>query len=298
MLLAIYPRYKRVSNSSAPSEFVWEKFDFSRCDGVESNVYAWAVCSMLCFVFGFPATVAVLCEMFKICRRSTALSPNDFFMLNLSTMDAVFLVFIPPGIMNHFIWMYWDFEAVWNSVYALNSSGRPLLMACTCLDCYLAVVHPVVYHKRKGLAPRVVIAGIVWTLTIASGIAYFLVYKLYYSMFPVVVFLIAFVIIVVCDGFIIHTLKKSGPGRNNIHPQKQRAIQTVIFSLVMVVISYLPPILLFLIGGPLMPSDKMFICTIGIPITVTSTLGSVVMPLLYLYNAGKLDFLKVGCCKL
>lgn len=295
MLLEIHLRSKHLSNNSATSGFVWEEFDFEMCNRFEGYKYMWAMCTTLCFVLGFPACVVILWEMFKTHRNGTPFTPNCFFILNVSIMDAIFLVLIPPGVLNHLIWETWVVEASWNAIYALNSCGRPLLMACICLDSYLAVVHPITYHKRKSLTPRVVMVGMVWTWTVAFGIAYFLFYHLYFSMFSTVPFIIAIIIIGICDSFILHALVKSDPGRKNIHPQKQRAVQTLINSLVITVLSYLPPILLVAIGKPLINSFSTFICVVGIPATLTSTLGSAVMPILHLINKGKWGYFRLGC---
>nr|XP_015818695.2 P2Y purinoceptor 1-like [Nothobranchius furzeri] len=292
MLLELYLRYSLVRNSSTYG-FVWEKFDFGTCTHFERGRSTWACLSLLCFAVGFPASLLILWAMFQTHRRGAPFSPNDFFILNLSIMDAIFLAFIPPGLLNHYFIHTWPFEALWNSVYALNTCGRPFLMACMCFDCYLAVVHPIFYHKRKSLTPRVVSAAIIWSLTAANGIIYFLFYRLYFSFFPVATFVISLVIIGLCDGVIIYSLVKSGPGRRNIHPQKQRAIQTLVYSLATTTLSYLPPVILYSIGMPLTGTFELFVCTIALPITITATIGSTVMPVLYLYNAGKLNWAKI-----
>lgn len=280
--------YKHVSNQSASHVVnIWEEFDFEVCKDYREGIYIWAFCTLLCFVFGFPASIAILWELLKTHRRGTPLTPNDFFILNLSAMDIVFFVFILPGVLNHLIWHCWVFEAIWNGIYALNTCGRPFLMACICLDCCVAVVHPIIYHKKKSLTPRVMVAGIVWTFTVATGIAFGLFHTLYYSIFPIVLFVIPVIIIGICDSFILHALIRSDLGRKNIHPQKKRAIQTLINSMVMAAISYLPPVLMYAFGLQL--NITIFICTIVVPITITSTLGSTVMPILYLNNIGKLD---------
>ncbi|CAK6970999.1 hypothetical protein F2P81_022288 [Scomber scombrus] len=287
--------YKLLTNHSGSNGFDWEGFDFDTCDSHKEGIYVWAVSSIICFVFGFPASIAILWELLKAHRRGIPLKPNDFFMLNLSAMDTVFFVFMVPGVCNHLIWHIWVFEAIWNAFFALNICGRPLMMACICLDCYLAVVHPIIYHKKKSLTPRVVMAGIVWTLTVATGIAYSLSRDLYFTMFPSVPFMIAIAIIVVCDSFILHTLIRSDPGRKNIHAQKQRAIQTLINSLVIAAISYVPPVIMSIFGKHLFANFTIYMCFVAVPITITSTLGSAVMPLLYLNNLGKLDRFKL--CK-
>lgn len=289
---------KHRSNSSGSSGLSLEVFDFHACTQLEGGKHVWALCTVVCFAVGFPACVAILWAMFKTRRGGSPFSPNDFFTLNLSAMDAVFLAFIPPGFLNYYMLYNEAFEAIWNGVYSLNTCGRPLLMACACADCYLAVVHPITYCQRKSQTLRAVLAGVVWTVTVASGFVYTFFYKIFLTMFPMVPFAVAIVIIGVCDSFIIHTLINSDPGKNNtIHPQKQRAVQTLINSLVVAFISYLPPILLYTFGLPLIDDPNVFFCTIGLPVTVTSTLGSAVMPLLYLNNLGKLDRFRFGCCR-
>ncbi|KAL7372932.1 hypothetical protein ABVT39_024177 [Epinephelus coioides] len=297
MSLEIHLCFEYLPTNSGASRFVWKEFDFEGCDDHEGGKYVWISFAMLCFVLGFPASVAGIWEMFQRYKRGTSFKPNDVFTLNLSIMDSVFLLFIPPGLLNHLFWRSWPFEATWNFIYALSTCGRPLLMACTCVDCYLAVVHPIFYYKRKSLTPRVVIVGIVWTLTFAIGIAFFLCFLLYLTMFSIAPYVIAVIIIGIFDSLILHKLIKSEPGRTNIHPQKQRAVHTLINSLVMTVLSYLPPVLMLVVGQPLISSFNGFLCLIAIPMTITSTLGSTIMPILHLKNQGKLDRFGLGCCK-
>ncbi|CAB1440091.1 unnamed protein product [Pleuronectes platessa] len=175
--------------------------------------------------------------------------------------------------------------------------GRPLLMVCVCLDCYLAVVHPITYRTRKSMTPRVVMAAIVWTLTVAYGLVSMTHPHLYITMLIPAPFIVAIPMIGVCDYFILHTLIKSEQGKKNIHPQKQRALQTLINSLVLTLVSYLPPVLMYIFGLSLISDIQILLCVISIPATITSSLGSAVMPLLYLHNIGKLDRFRCGCCR-
>lgn len=116
-------------------------------------------------------------------------------------------------------------------------------------------------------------------------------------MFSTVPFIVTIIIIGICDVFIFHALVKSDPGRKNIHPKKLRAIQTLVNSLVITVISYLPPVLLVAIGMPLISDLTTFMCIIGLPGTITSASGSAVMPLLHINNIGKFDRFRFGCCR-
>lgn len=287
---------KQLFNNSIGNELDWAGFIFHICDHVQERMWIFLVGSTLCFAVGFPACVALLWDLCKTHRRRIHLSPYYFFLFNLTIMDTVFMFFIPPGLLNDF-WLHnLKFYTTCNFVYALNLCGRPLTMACICLDCYLAVVHPITYHQRKSLTPRVILVSLVWTLTIASGLGYAFDYTLFATMFPTVPYLVAVVIIGVCDFFIIYTLIKSDPSNNTIHPQKRRALQTVINSLVMTLISYLPPLLIYCIAIPQF-SAQNFRCIFSIPASITTTLGSAVMPLLHLNNLGKLEHFMFGCCR-
>lgn len=268
------------------------------CHTFKSSVISWSVFTMLSFVVGFPACVAILWYAFKTHSGGTPVTPHGFLMLNLCVMDLVFLLFIPPGLLNNLIWHTRAVEAAWKGIHALNSVGRPLMMACMCLDCYVAVVHPIVYRKNKSLTSRAAMAGLVWAVTAAYGGVYILSYEFYFSVFAVVPFVVAIVMIGVCDSFILYTLIKSHPGNNNIHPQKQRAVQTLTNSLVVSLLSYFPPVLMLLFRRFLARDIVYFTCAILIPLNVTATMGSAAMPMLYLENIGKLDRFKLGVAEI
>lgn len=273
-----------LTKNISTSHFVWQEFDFNLCNKFPGSKYTWAISTFFCFVIGFPATAAILWELFKKQRNGAPLTPNSFFMLNVSIMDAIFLASIPPGVLNHLIWESSLVEALWNSIFSLNVCGRPLLMVCSCLDCYLAVVHPVTYHNTKNLTPRILMVAIVWIWTLTFATVFFLSYEAYFTLWSIASFLIAIVVVGICDSFIFYTLLMSDPHRKNL--QKRRAIQTLINSLVIMAFTYLPPVILITFGV-YMTEYVIFICVIGIPVSVTSTLGSVLMPFLHLISTGK-----------
>lgn len=280
-----------LSKNVSTAHFVWEEFDFNLCDNFPGRKYTWAISTLFCFILGFPASAAILWELFKMHRNGAPFTPKQFFILHVSIMDAVFLVFIPAGVLNHLIWESWPIEACWNGVYALNIWGRPLLMACSCVDCYFAVVHPVTYHNMKSMTPRAWVVAIVWIWTFIAATISFMFYKLFFTLWAIVPFIIAITVVGICDSFIFYTLVTSGPNRNNA--QKQRAIQTLFNSLVITILTYLPPVILIIIGVYGI-EYVAFVCVIGIPMTIMSSLGSVFMPILHLINTGKFNYFRCG----
>lgn len=280
-----------LTKNVSTSLFIWEEFNFHLCNEFPGSKYTWAISILLCFILGFPASVAILWELFKMHRNGAPFTPNRFFILNVSLMDAVYLVFIPAGVLNYLILKSWPMEACWNGVYALNIWGRPLLLACSCLDCYLAVVHPVTYHNMKSITPRIWVVVIVWIWTLTFAIIYFLFYKLFFTLLSIVPFVIAIIVVGVCDSFIFYTLVTSDPNRTNV--QKQRAIHMLFNSLVVIIFTYFPPVILITIGVYGI-EYVTFVCVIGIPMTILSSLGSVLMPILHLINTGKYNHFRCG----
>lgn len=289
MFLHVHPRSQNLTfNFSEPSGEM-----SGHCGDMIAGIIVWASLSALFSLVGCPACVAVFWELFRRHKAGTPITPNDVFMLNLTVMDLVFLFFVPFGLCN---FLLWDISSVFmlsNFLYSLNLAGRPLLTACICLDCYLAVVHPVTYRANKSLTPRVLMIAAVWTITVAQGTASIVVEELNHSPWAMFVYVIALPIIVICDVSILWTLKKSHRAGGDLHPKKKKALQIITNSMVMTVTSYVPPVLAYILGELIISDEKEFECFLAIPILITPTAGSAIMPLLYLGNLG---ILKSFCC--
>ncbi|XP_068162265.1 lysophosphatidic acid receptor 6-like [Antennarius striatus] len=275
-------------NLSESSEDVFE-----RCGDMITGIIIWATLSALFSLIGCPACFAVLWELFQRQQPGAPITPNVFFMLNLTIMDLVFLCFVPFKLCNFLVWHFKFIEMLTNFLYSLNLVGRPLLTACICLDCYLAVVHPVTYRTRRGLTPRVLMAVTVWTLTLAQGALSVVFDELNHSSWAMLLYAIALPIILICDVSILQTLKKSHPSGGILHPRKKRALQIIINSMIMTFISYVPPLLAYVLGDLIIHDRKVYECLLATPILITPTAGSIIMSLLYLGNLGSL---RGPCC--
>lgn len=287
MFLLVHPRSQNQTfNLSEPGH------TDGHCDDLMAGIVVWASLSALVSLIGCPACVAVLLELFRRHKAGTPITPNDIFMLNLTVMDLMFLSFVPFGLCNFLLWHIRSFQLLSNFLYAFNLAGRPLLTACICLDCYLAVVHPIIYRTRKSLTPRVLMAAAVWTATAVQGTMSILDEELNHSSWAMFVYIIALPIIIVCDVSILWTLKRSHPGGGDLHPMKVKALEIITNSMVMTVICYVPPALGYILGNALIKDEEIFDCFLAIPVLVTPTAGSAIMPLLYLDNLGSLKSLR------
>ncbi|CAK6970998.1 G-protein coupled receptor 42-like [Scomber scombrus] len=187
-----------------------------------TGILVWAALSALCSVVRCPACVVVLWELIQRHKAGTPFTPNNVFMLNLTIMDLVFLSFVPFGLCNFLLWDLRSVAMISNFLYALNLAGRPLLTACICLDCYLAVIHPIIYRTRKSLTPWVLMAAGVWTTTAVQGSMSTVIDELNHSTRAMFVYVIALPIIIICDASILWTLKRSHHAGEHLHPKRGR----------------------------------------------------------------------------
>lgn len=122
-------------------------------------------------------------------------------------------------------------------------------MTCICVDSYTAVVHLI--HEDQGQQMEGDCVGVglvcvlVWGLGIATGIGFAVNVELKCS--PIIEVPLALTVpaTIVLDVAILRTLRKPDPSRkSSVHPQKQRALQTITNSLVMTLMSYLPSLVI------------------------------------------------------
>ncbi|XP_030611106.1 proteinase-activated receptor 3-like [Archocentrus centrarchus] len=275
-------------NSSEALEAPW-----GQCGNMIAGVLVWMSFGTLFSLIGCPACVAVLWELFRRHRAGTSITPHDVFMINLTVMDMIFLFFVPFGMLNFLLWQDMLFQKFTNFLYTLSLAGRPLLTACICLDCYLAVVHPITYSTKKSLTPRVLMAAAVWTATMVQGVMSIINAELTHDPWAIFLSIMALPIIVICDASILWTLKKSYLGGRDLHPRKKKAVQIITNSLVMTITSHVPPVLVFIFGPFIIKDEKEYECFLAVPALITPIAGSAIMPLLYLGNLGRLNNL---CC--
>ncbi|XP_041939076.1 P2Y purinoceptor 4-like [Alosa sapidissima] len=260
----------------------------------------WGILSVPCACVGLPASLRLLWALIQRQRRGLS---NDVYMLNLTIMDLIFNIILIPGVINYFVWQDYATWRITDFFYCLSLSGRPLFMACICVDSYIAVVHPVVYMKTKHSKYRLVASALVWNLTLAFGVLFIHSVEPLFSITTLIFFTLCLTTITFCDGAIFLALRKPDPsGRSDVHPQKQRALQTITNSLVMALVSYLPPMVVFGFAHliqQVVPVQMMF-CTIVAVAYIGTTFGSAALPLLYLGNLGifkDLTTLSFGCVK-
>ncbi|KAL2078721.1 hypothetical protein ACEWY4_026406 [Coilia grayii] len=266
------------------------------CIELYEGPVVWAVFSVPCSLVGVLASVWLLRLLVQRLRSNMS---NDIYMLNLTAMDLMFNISVLPAALSYFIWQNEAYLKICNFLFCLSMSGRPLFMACICVDCYMAVVHPISYRKLKGSRYRQVVCVLVWGCTLIFGLMFVVDPALFTTSYPAMPFALCLPPITFCDAAVFYALRKPDPsGKADVHPQKQRALQTITNSFVMTVVSYLPPLLVYGLT-PVWPlTTQQIYCQVGIPTLITTTLGSTILPLLYLSNLGGLkDLRRCGCVR-
>ncbi|XP_063077010.1 platelet-activating factor receptor-like [Engraulis encrasicolus] len=245
----------------------------------------WAILSSPCALVGVPASVWLLWVLVQRQRSGTG-SSNDIYMLNLTVMDVLATIQVLPYQLNFFLLKYNLLRNSLDFVYAINMMGRPLLMACICWDCCMAVCYPIFYMRMTRTHYRLITSAVSWAVAIAWASPVFILQNFPDILLSIPYFL-TLPVIVGCDVAILRALKKPDPsGKTDVHPQKQRALLAITQSLVLTVLVFLPPMVIFVVTPHLSLTPQEIYCCVSIPAVVPPSLASMLMPLMYLHSLG------------
>lgn len=269
----------------------WDFSHFLQCTEQPEGPLFWSGFCAISSLLGIPASLIVLWELFQRRRRGVF---NDIFMLNLSLIDLIFTVALLPIISNYMLFHSMHVSNLSSFLHGLPLCGRPLFMACICGDCYFAVVHPIVYKTSKnGTKIRRLASGTVWLMTVCFGLLLFTQIEPFSTPLVTGPLTVALPVITFCDVSILRALRKPNPAGNNIvHPQKVRALHTIMNSFLMTFTVYLPPAILFSFAELFPVTKTVFFCTLTFYGLCFCIAGCVIMPVLYLDSLGKMNHFK------
>ncbi|XP_041093734.1 chemokine XC receptor 1-like [Polyodon spathula] len=250
----------------------------------------WSAIEILTAILGLPANVTVL---WILLRKESALSSSEVFILNLAVMDALFCLNTPVDIFNDYFMDNPIVYLVTHFVYNFNVIGGPLFLCCICMERYMAVVHPVTYLGFKSLTYRVLCSAVAWAVTVALSI-YLSIATFELSTYVVSGYMSAlFIVMIFCSISILRVLRRSAPGRDEIHPMKKKAFQMVFTILMIFLVSYFPAIAMFPFESYF--NRIIFQCYI-LPVCFSFfTPSSFIQPLLHLSNVGALSCVQCPC---
>lgn len=183
------------------------------------------------------------------------------------------------------------------SLFAVTYCGQMFFHILTCVERYLAVVHPITYFRLKkagGIRLRNVLIVCTWLMCFGGIVA--TAFNLGNVPFipTAFVFIASFLIVSFCSLRVLCVLTRPGPGerggdKKQIDQSKQRALHTVMAIMVVLWLWFVGCFSCILVDAStlLSYSDGCFVIVSGLWFTLPSSL---VLPLLFLHRAGKLPF--------
>ena len=182
---------------------------------------------------------------------------------------------------------------------SINISGRMYFHVLTCVERYLAVVHPVTYlslKKERGIRIRNIIISCVWLLSFATTGLLFLNDILSIAITSIHTLAIVLIVVSFCSLSVLCVLIRPGPGeggggRQRADRSKLRAFYTIMAILGVLLLKFCGNIVtVTVLATPELEETSR--CAVWLVDICLSVPSSLVLPLLFLQRAGKLL-----CCK-
>lgn len=261
---------------------------YERCEDMSAVLIWYLSLQFINMFLGIPANLMVLWVIHKNKGDS---STSDVFILHLAVVDVLFCLTPPPLELANIIFL--TTSSTWYILrffYGIKDSS-PLFLSCICLDRYMAVVHPITFIELKDRWHRVVLALVVWLITLAYAACKCVGNIVNFDKVFTAMILAAFAFMVFCNIAILWALRQSRPGRDEMHPVKKRAFKMVLIILAIIVFNYFPPAALFPFQQYFSPD--VFRCYIHYIAFGLMDFSSSIQPMLYL---SKEKPCSLSCC--
>lgn len=246
-----------------------------------------------------PSCLLVLCQALRRCREqrsNTLISNFHLFTYHLAAIEIM-------GISGHIIFfcgtktdlpMLMTLGIV---IFLITSAGQMFFHLLTSVERYLAVIHPITYRslrEARVIIVRNVTIGLSWALSLSTPL-FTLVKGPVPIFFSTAIVSLYFIVFLFLSLSVVCALPDKGPKREMGTPgrsgQKLRAFHTILVILGVLFVRFtghlgLALFIIFSLLGKTVPCG--FILSefwFGLP-------SSLVLPLLFLHKAGKLQ-----CCK-
>ncbi|XP_026089811.1 uncharacterized protein LOC113063695 [Carassius auratus] len=238
-------------------------------------------------LFGLPTHYYIIWLIVK----GTGGVASEFFNFNLSVceigacLDCLFFILV-----NWILFL----EPLALLFQGFIITSRPLFQCLICVECYLAVVHPVTFLKYKPLRYRVICSTAAWIIIFVSCLVCMFTLMSSninaHTWFFLSQFIFILSIQLFCLVAVLRALKQSGPGervreREEKNHMKRRAFQLILITTVNMVITYVP----IIISGVFIILKQHYHVSYWAPGLVCYALASFVQPVLFLRRAGKLS---------
>lgn len=241
-----------------------------------------------------PLFILILCLGVRRWRRlrpaGSGMSHTHFFTYNMMLVEIA-------GVLGSVVYAFGNFmeiEALLVAGTMLSSimlSGQTLFHLLTCVERYLAVVHPIAYMKHRdaiGLKVRNIATACVWVVCVGW------MWTVEFITFHQISFFsglsVSISVVLFCCASVLSALVRPGPGdaggtRGRVDPSKRKAFQTTASITAALLLRSVGVMFWFSVIN-VVSTDSCVMVDSGIWLMVP---GSLVLPVLYLQRAGKLS---------
>ncbi|KAJ0055654.1 hypothetical protein NL108_008833, partial [Boleophthalmus pectinirostris] len=169
---------------------------------------AWFISYMLLV----PVFLSVLILGFRKWKnQSSSVSHSDVFTLHMVGMEM--LTVLGSVLFTVFARVAFAFD-IGMALYHMSANGQLYFHSLTCVERYLAVVHPITYlrlKKRGGVIIRSVSIVLVWVLSVFNSLAILHSFRLE-NMIQVCLVISSLVLMSFCSVSVLCVLIRPGPG--------------------------------------------------------------------------------------
>ncbi|KAM8828642.1 LOW QUALITY PROTEIN: proteinase-activated receptor 3 [Spinachia spinachia] len=270
--------------SHRPINYTSERTVYEKCKDMPAVIIWYLGLQFVNMFLGIPANIMVL-WLIRSDKRDS--STSDIFIFHLAVLD-VFFCLTPPLELANIVFLNTSSTYVLRFFYGIKDTS-PLFLSCICLDRYMAVVHPITFAELKDRHHRAALAAAVWLVILAYAAAKCADSIANFDVVFTATILAAFAFMVFCNIAILLALRRSGPGRDEMHPVKKRAFKMVLIILAIIVFNYFPPVALLPFKSYF--QHDVFLCYIHYVAFGLMDFSSSVQPMLYLSKE------KLYCCQ-
>ncbi len=230
-------------------------------------------------------------------RSFTTTSHSDIFTYHAAAMELIWVLgsaFFFCGTSNDLP----EMAIVTSCLFSLTFCGETFFHLLTCVERYLAVVHPITYlglRQSNGVRIRNISIGCVWLLSFVwSGITILDdITSTIISLFSLLVF--SLVVVSFCSLSVLRVLIRPGPGeggrdKERVDQSKHRAFFTMMAIMGVLCLWFGGVLVSYALGTSPLLSHSVG-CVVRTSAFWLNLPSSLVSPLLYLHRAGKLS-----CC--
>ncbi|KAL7375538.1 hypothetical protein ABVT39_019136 [Epinephelus coioides] len=229
-------------------------------------------------------------------QRSTstaaAMTHSDSFTYHMVTMELVGLLGSIFGLCG--VFLYRSDMLLWGGYFwSFTWHGEAFFHILTCVEHYLAVVHPITYlslRGERGMRIRNITIGCVWLFCVGS--ISFVILK-YFLLLDFCFMILSLIIVSFCSLSVLCVLIRPGPGeqggdRERVDQSKRRAFYTIL-AILGVLLLRSSTNLAWAVFHMLRQSSE---CATTAATVWLSLPSSLVLPLLFLHRAGTLACFK------